>query len=535
MVIKNLPLHHFFLVVGFLLFLMILFSGSFTDERENFVAAWFISKGLIPYRDFFFHHAPLPFFIGTPLFWFSQQPWALFRLIIEVWFAASELLTLIIVHKNLRWAVIASWFVFALSAPFINLNMFLAENFMVLSLSSLVLILWSYWQYEKPKFEIVLGSWIVFGWLAVWSSIVALLPLVLLLLVVIIIAHKKGDIKNLLVRRQRKGLVILLTLGFCLHGIVLLYFFITNSLHDAWWAIFSYNIDYYFPLRLLRSSSEITYGFLGALVFNFIDYLSIESRQFLSIHITLFRTMVGILHTFSITNLNSLIQVAYNEWSQKFFTVEMLGFISFAYIFFWFFLKRKYFAFALWPLFALTLRGRENEVFKLSNYYLVIVTFLSIVTFSGLQEKKKHLTFTALLLLVFWVIAVWPMYTQALQQPMRIFNDVSLVKNSQIMFAEKAFVNKTDKIYILGGDPTYYLLFRRLPPEKYYYYHPWFQKTPMIHDEVKHFLSANTSTPVILEPEFSASGTLDYAGDILSILNNNYTKYQPGVYLPKAP
>ena len=45
-----------------------IFSGfQIVDEFEHLHASWLISKGFIPYRDFFEHHHPLLWYISAPI------------------------------------------------------------------------------------------------------------------------------------------------------------------------------------------------------------------------------------------------------------------------------------------------------------------------------------------------------------------------------------------------------------------------------------------------------------------------------------
>ena len=56
-----------------------MYRGSFGDEQENMVAGWLVNQGYVPYKDFFFHHAPLPFFISAVLQIFRGSGYAIYR------------------------------------------------------------------------------------------------------------------------------------------------------------------------------------------------------------------------------------------------------------------------------------------------------------------------------------------------------------------------------------------------------------------------------------------------------------------------
>lgn len=53
-----------FLFITTILLSAAAWHGVFGDEQENITAGWLILKGFVPYRDFFFHHAPLLFFLA---------------------------------------------------------------------------------------------------------------------------------------------------------------------------------------------------------------------------------------------------------------------------------------------------------------------------------------------------------------------------------------------------------------------------------------------------------------------------------------
>lgn len=164
------------LITAVLVWLRIIFTGNFGDERENFVAGWFIFKGLVPYRDFFFHHAPLPFFIASVGYFFSSQPWQLFRWFVFSWWLITGIVTLVLIQPKLRVAVALIWLIYAISVPLFHLHFLLAESIALPPLLASTLLLYSFWKYKKPHTRTVLTYWIFGSWVAVWSTIIAAPP-----------------------------------------------------------------------------------------------------------------------------------------------------------------------------------------------------------------------------------------------------------------------------------------------------------------------------------------------------------------------
>ncbi|EKD89829.1 MAG: hypothetical protein ACD_32C00132G0001, partial [uncultured bacterium] len=57
------------------------FHTNFSDEFDNIVGGWYITKGILPYRGFFSHHNPGAYFISSLIVLFTRQSFVHFRIV----------------------------------------------------------------------------------------------------------------------------------------------------------------------------------------------------------------------------------------------------------------------------------------------------------------------------------------------------------------------------------------------------------------------------------------------------------------------
>lgn len=93
------------------------------DEFEHLHAAFCIAKGLVPYRDFFEHHGPVPYYLTAPLVrWFGAEPVQLtlqrlvafgfvLALLPAVWLLAARLYGRRAGTWALVWLLSFNWFI----------------------------------------------------------------------------------------------------------------------------------------------------------------------------------------------------------------------------------------------------------------------------------------------------------------------------------------------------------------------------------------------------------------------------------------
>ncbi|HCC84605.1 MAG TPA: hypothetical protein DEP87_02895, partial [Candidatus Pacebacteria bacterium] len=193
----------------------------------------------------------------------------------------------------------------------------------------------------------------------------------------------------------------------------------------------------------------------------------------------------------------------------------------------------------------------ENEGFKLGWYYTVIFagvsgvmtqTVRSIIVAIRMRQPQISGQWSWLIAtgvwLGIWLSLIWPKYYQTTQLASEIIEPKTLSLATELnqtlemepfKITPASAENQPTQIYILGGNPVYYLLTRKLPAIPQFYYHPWFHAAPELRLPVTGFLSFNWSVPVVLESELDGSN-LKFAPELEDMVRNRATASQSGVY-----
>lgn len=515
-------------------------TGSFGDELENFVASWLVQQGMVPYRDFFFHHAPLPYFLGSGLFFLNAEPWQLFRWLVVGWSLLVSWLTWSLVAPRLRPAVGLSWLGLAAMAPLLQLQQYLAESLAVPLVVSLVFLFVSFAQTGYPQLKKLWGIWIVFGWILLGCTVVTLpiwIWLSLGLLGTTLVGWHRESWRKLPWLR-------LVFLVVALLGGTVGYFWQQQALQQAWWSIITYNFQYYFPERLAANAQQAEWGFALSLLQNFTTYAW-------SATLVTWKATDALLHTVFTTAMAGLslppmvlqnwLRVAWTEWHNNVITLGVLSWVG------WLLvallapkMRWRWLGMLWWLGFALMLRGRENEVFKLGMYYAVVLSAMVSITwmaFVGWLFGKRGRFWQFVVFgigagwLVAWMSLFVPRYLTALEAPVSIIpvKTQRAAARLQQTLSTLPGIQSQQKLYVLGGDPVYYLLTRRVPVIPEMYYHPWFHRAPELRTSVEAFLATTTTVPVVLESELDGS-TLDYAFELEFLVRARAIQHTDGVY-----
>lgn len=515
-------------------------SGSFGDEQENFVASWLVQQGLVPYRDFFFHHAPLPYFLGSPLFLWKAAPWSEFRWLVFGWFVIVGSLTWKLVSPRLKAVVGFSWLGLALMAPALQLQQYLAESLMMPLVVSLFFLLVSYTQSGGPKLQTLLTIWLVFGWLMIGSTVVAL-PiwgwLGVGILGTIFLNRQRHPWRQIFWRKL--GLLALL-----LWGGTVGYFWFQHALATAWWDVITYNFQYYFPVRLAANAEQVQLGYFLSVAQNFYHYgvtatTIVWQATNAFIH-TLFTTVMA---SFSLPTsvLKNWLVVAVTEWQHKVVTLAVWSWLGWGLVALWLpKMRGKVFVMVWWLGLAMVLRGRENEGFKLGVYYAVIVAGMCGVSWLILTEwlKSKHKSIWLMIKVLLcvgwwlgWLSLYLPSYQQMQKLPPQIIPVKTLQEGEKLKMALDAApaVQSQNKLYVLGGNPVFYLLTRRTPAIPAFYYHPWFHQAPELRSQVTEFLSTTQTVPVVMESELAGS-SLQYAAELETLVRSRAVGHAESLY-----
>lgn len=522
------------LLIGVYFWLRILQTPAWGDERENYVAGWFMLNNLMPYRDFFFHHAPFPFYVSHWIMLFGgEQPWVFYRIVIMVWWLSNALASIIFVDKRLRVPVAIAWIAYAYSAPMLDMHYFLAENFSLPPIISTLFLLYNTWQNKKANIFPLLAVWVVGSWVAVWSTPVAIPIFGWLFVGILTLAYQRK--KELL--QQKRHLFYLALVAFFLHLTSLPRQF--RYANDWWWGIIEYNQKYYYPFRLAGpDAGDLPYPIFVLLRF-FLN-LAEQFAHLFAVNLTAARSILGLLRNFIFSPGEWF--VVWNAWTEGMLKVETLILVLLLAVLAALILRKKWYP-ALWLfLLCIALRGRDNEGFKLSAYYIPILA-LSIIALAENLKKQKAAIFLSSVIglsLLGWLLLARLEFKNDEGMTTIAYWDPVVEENARSFNRALAPISyKTpgfpDRVLFLGGSADYYYLTGTLPAMKYYYYHPWFHVAPEISGEVRQFLLTNIEYPVILEAEQPFNPELQdlsYAQEFVDILKDRYATISAGVYLP---
>lgn len=528
--------------VAWLLLAAVSLSGTFGDERENVVAGWLVTKGLVPYRDFFFHHAPLPYFLAAVPAWFGQQ-WWLFRLLVVVLNVAVGSWCWWLVSARMKWVVALSWLAVAVAAPTFLFQMYLAESLVLPVVLALTLGVIDQWWLPSAKLRWWWLSWAIGSWWVVFTNITGLLPITWLAVGLTVVSARAwlpaGKTRWLrwqhlleLIRYswQQHRLRWLVFGGGLLSGPVMLvcYFAWHQAMTDWWWGMVGYNWEFYFPLRLAGSSAAAQQGFLVGLGWSWWHYLSTTCVRIVAATITLAQTTVGSVRVAATrpNELVALLRVAGTSWWQQLATWESASFLAVVGMSGLVVGKRRG-GLWLWLLVLILLaRNRENELFKLGVFYGLLIC-IWLATAASWWPRRWVVGLMWFVGLSSWLGLAGPQYLQHLGQPRPLFPPAEVATAERLNQALGAYQGP---IYHLGGNPDYYLLTGRLPAYRYFYYHSWFHDAPPIRQAVQGFLAVQQTAPVIIESEVNPAVRLEYAQPVLDQIHLLYQPTSPGVY-----
>jgi hypothetical protein len=239
--------------------------------------------------------------------------------------------------------------------------------------------------------------------------------------------------------------------------------------------------------------------------------------------------------------LQNWLLVAWTEWQHKVITLGVLSWLGWILVALFAPKMRWRIVGWLWWLgLAVVLRGRENETFKLSLYYSVVMAGMVGIAWNALVawlrgKRARFWQFLVFCLSAGW-LAAWlslfvPTYLEASKTPSAIIPVKTQVAAAQLnqTLAELPGIQSQEKIYILGGNPVFYLLTQRHPVIPEMYYHPWFHRSPELQSAVTEFLSTTTTVPVVLESEIDGS-SLNYAAELETLVKSRAMDSTNGVY-----
>jgi hypothetical protein len=420
--------------------------------------------------------------------------------------------------------------------------MYLAESLALPVVAALSLGVIDQWLQPSWRLKWWWWSWAVGSWWVIFTNVTGVLPIGWLAVGLLTISYQAWvlegrpqsgwlAIRKMIKRswRQHRSSWFVFG-GGLLSGPVLLvsYFAWHQGLSDWWWGMVGYNWEFYYPLRLAGSSAVAEQGFVAGLGWSWWLYLSTTSWHMCLATITLAQTVAGSIRVAisQPSDLGALLMVAGTSWWQQLASWESASLVALVVISGLAVAQRRW-GLWLWLLALLLLsRNRENELFKLGLFYVLVLSVWLALAVSWWPRRWLVGLVMVVGLGGWWGLA-GPRYLQHWGQVEPVFPPAEVVTAQRLNQALGAYQGP---IYHLGGNPDYYVLMGRLPAYRYFYYHPWFHDTPPIRQAVQGFLAVQETAPVIIESEVNPAVWLEYAQPVLEQIHQSYQSSSLGVY-----
>jgi hypothetical protein len=497
-IIKNLSFYSILLV----LYLLNSLSGEFIDEWDNILGGKLIKEGILPYKGFFSHHAPLTYFISFFINVFSGTNFVLFRILFGVFLFSWSVLLFQYIKKEdnenfLRYFLI----LLALVSIITGMQMLLAETLVGYALLSTFLIV--YYKYEQITLK-DLSLISLFGFIIFSTSFGHLFLVITIYLLILLLLLKN---KYLLSFSKVTALIfIILTPYLFFTGYLLL----TNSFFEFYWQNIIFNKKYYL-------------GFLKEVPTNFFFLFFYIVKNFIQ------------SYWYLITHFNN----------DNFFYIGLFVFDS---AFMMYLLKNKnnvlaFLSFLL-ILFSTSRFDISQNIAHHGNisFYPLSVFFFSFISFelysyfhkNYSEFKKDYYAFAGTII---GLISLAFIATKSLS----IYYDIITYEiGKKNCTCGQNFVSK--KIDELVRDNEYYWIgpfnFKEIYftnkklATKYTFYLPWLAESQEIRNQIIHDFESNKPVIIVFNTEMNIWGysAADYGRDIITYLKNNYFQIDDSSY-----
>lgn len=508
----------FAVVIGF--WSGVAFAGSFSDEHDNWVGGLFLSRGLMIYRDFFSHHAPLPYVLAAPVAWMAQDQVIWFRVILSgifllCWWTLDRL-----VAKPLKPGV---WLTFGLLAFFaarFNYHMWLAEAFITLAMVTSLWLLLSRVIDKQPRVGVLVLAVLLSALAMGWSNPV-FVPAALILIGMTALILKQQAVLN----RKSIPLRILIFLG--LLGIAIpVWLWLTNSFQQFYWSVFTYNTTIYYPFRLVGESTSASWyqvalqpaWWLQQQLATGLD----STRILLQTHLV---SVVFLVKGLTLSEFIAWISVAWAAWWEAVWHLDVVA-LPILVLIATYLIKRNPIAGVGYVLLLYSSAFRQTESFHLGPFYgLVFVGLAFSLVQAWTHGQKKWLIALVVSLAVIAAIQLPVFFKTTRDREPMIAR--ALVARAELL--EKHTGEKPFKLQLLTRQPIYYLLLPQAQPAStVHYYLPWFHASQTLRGQVETALQETNVDYVIADEDFV------FAPELKTILEQQYELVLDYTYQRKA-
>lgn len=516
-------------LIWFVSYGLIFAKGEFVDERDNWVGAYLITQGSMIYKDFLSHHAPLTYLLALPGILISPHTYILQRFFLYLFHSIWLLIVLKRVNKNLRPVVLLSWLFLSLMAPQINTNLFFAESFVATTYTALLFLILNYWLYQKPKLDFLVKIFILVAWIIFWSLPTYIPSLFIALGILVAVAYQKKSHPSL--AASKSNLVLITILLSILPGLLI----ITHSFKPYLWSVYTFNSTYYYKNHLSvheRSSESISQN-LSLKPFR---YLAEFGSLSLQLHLNLIRTLknasVLIFTSGDIKTAVNWIRVGLDWWWQRIRPLDVYFFnlLISAFIVTLYYLRGTKFknliVGVLLIFLLLSLRIRDIDLFHLSTFFMLAVSLYLFVIWRLWFTRKRPIAALISVPLLGLSLNLLPDFQQLRNRQNGL---IPPFINENSLLLQSLMPNlPTASLLNLTGDMTYFLTTTYQPANKIIFYTPSFNDVPEINQMLQYSIQAHRADAILVNNSVRA-----YAPDLISLIDDQYTKVSPDIYLLK--
>lgn len=512
--IKPIPFWEVIILFVFLLiFLLEAHYNYFGDEYDNMLGGKLINEGILPYRDYFSHHMPLPYYLGAVINLISGPSPLNFRYVFLIILYAW----LLLFHKNLRKLTSPKMsllfiFLIALINPVIWSHMLLAETLIAYSaihLAILVLILQKEGREDAQVSDIIQIA--LFACIPVLSSLgFWALSLFYYLFFLIYFSRNYLSSKPINYRRFFKFLVVFGSLTISPYILLLLHLYLSQSLNDFYLYNIIFNQEYYsiYNIHIPKTNTQM-----------FID------------------VFVGIFNSLSI-NLKQL-----SDDPSTYYRLILRLFV-YSYIALCFMMKKK----AVGVFFLLSyflLNVRQGDVYIVNNIHEIqtmLFSLLCITLIIGQWFRSREVNDHTFDVIKFILMLNFSLLIILIGFLFSFDRDVLISYRNEDMptlIREETELNKTinssgaETVWIGPSKFDEYFFLKPKVASKYYFWFPWHNSCPSCKIEImKDFEQKKPkivywdSNTVIWEEHWAN----DYGRSIYTFLLDNYTTEDNLIY-----
>jgi hypothetical protein len=479
--------------VLFGLFFLNTFHEEYPDEYDSIIGGRYISELKIPYRDWFQHHQPGAYALAALILPFSGTSFVRYRIILAVVFFMILAGSYEILKKRIRCNPLLFYLVLlygiGIGATYFWGQMLLADTlsaYLILPAFALVVIK-AYYDESFERQDLTIFS--MFAFLTWFTSMTYTYAVVILSVYALYLYFKTGIKSKKNIRSIIVSAIINLGLPYVLF---ILFFTVTGSLRDYYFANFTYNQEYYI----------YNYPRQPGALFNPVRYAVIIAHDFINNYIPSFTGVAGL------------------PLYDPFVITFAFSGVSFIYATI---MKKKYLLAAV-VLFVLTFssaRGSPNSM-KETDYqiymYVILSAFSGLFTVSVLKQsidEEKHMTLSKIsssvvaVILSLYLISTGILLVQKMMDkfyPKYMGTMPLIYDNPEITGIVNKIVSPGDYVYIgpFAFKELFYLKTRNQPSK----YHWFLQHAAVskIKDELIADLTRNRPMVIVFSRNFAPWG-----------------------------